>query len=87
MLQMDPRKRMNAEQALDHPWIVKHVNTDMMMNEEDRQDNPSVEVVYNETTRKHPVQRSNSPPRSPTRKVSMSMFRLKLFVKTMRWKL
>mmetsp|Transcript_1066 Transcript_1066/g.2121 ORF Transcript_1066/g.2121 Transcript_1066/m.2121 type:complete len:423 (-) Transcript_1066:34-1302(-) len=87
MLQMDPRKRMTVKQALNHPWIVKHVNTDMMMNEEDRQDNSFVKVVYNETTRKHLVECSNSPTRSPMRKVSMSMFRLKLFVKTMRWKL
>mmetsp|Transcript_34205 Transcript_34205/g.60150 ORF Transcript_34205/g.60150 Transcript_34205/m.60150 type:complete len:403 (-) Transcript_34205:113-1321(-) len=88
MLQMDPRKRMTAEQALRHPWIVKHANTDMMMTEEDREDNSSIEVVYNETEtpRKHPVQCSStptrssptrsSPPRSPTRKVRMSMFGL-----------
>jgi hypothetical protein len=42
---------MTVEQALDHPWMRIHNanNTDMVMSdddEEDRQDQPSVEVVF-----------------------------------------
>merc|ERR1712013_760162 len=45
LLQKDPRKRMTVDQALDHPWIVKHVNIRVLEVEEERQDNSSVEVV------------------------------------------
>ena len=52
LLQKDPRKRMNVEQALNHPWIVQwianHVDTDAATNYvEDRQHISSVEVVLN----------------------------------------
>mmetsp|Transcript_22889 Transcript_22889/g.34848 ORF Transcript_22889/g.34848 Transcript_22889/m.34848 type:complete len:403 (-) Transcript_22889:68-1276(-) len=51
LLQKDPRKRMNVEQALNHPWIVQwmanHVDTDAATNYvEDRQDISSIEVVF-----------------------------------------
>jgi len=71
LLQRNPRNRMTVEHALNHPWIVKHVNTDMMMNEEDL-DNSSVEVIYNESPKKQIVQ--DSPTRNPARQVRMSMF-------------
>lgn len=53
LLQKDPRKRMNVEQALNHPWIVqwiaKRVDTSATASYlEDRQDISSVEVVLNE---------------------------------------
>jgi len=45
LLQKDPRKRMTVDQALNHPWIRKHVNIHVFQTEENRQDNSSVEVV------------------------------------------
>jgi len=84
MLKTDPRKRMTLEQALNHPWIVKHVNVNVnvakvvIMNEEDQlQDHSSVEVVYSEKPRKKRTEHllGGSPPRS-RRKVRMSMFGL-----------
>ncbi|KAL3806186.1 hypothetical protein ACHAXA_011735 [Cyclostephanos tholiformis] len=50
LLRMDPRRRMTAREALNHPWILKHVvcNTVARCNEE-RQDIPSVEVVFKGT--------------------------------------
>lgn len=45
-LQRDPRKRMTVEQALNHPWMKKYVNTNNYASEEGRQDNSSVGVVF-----------------------------------------
>eukprot|EP00571_Detonula_confervacea_P010870 CAMPEP_0172300668 /NCGR_PEP_ID=MMETSP1058-20130122/2695_1 /TAXON_ID=83371 /ORGANISM="Detonula confervacea, Strain CCMP 353" /LENGTH=401 /DNA_ID=CAMNT_0013010505 /DNA_START=78 /DNA_END=1283 /DNA_ORIENTATION=+ len=76
MLQMDPRKRMTVEQALNHPWILKHACKDVMP-EEDWQEKTSVEVLYNESPRKRSVIRGgDSPSSSPRRKVRRSMFSL-----------
>jgi len=83
MLQLDPTRRMSAEQAMNHPWIAKHaiVEQDVVVEtaeEEERQDNSSVEVLYKESPpqrRKHVVspRGCRSPPR---RKLRMSMFAL-----------
>ena len=54
-LQKDPRKRMTVEQALNHPWIVKHVNTQSLMSDEDRQDTSSVEVVLTGLSRRDAI--------------------------------
>ncbi len=52
LLQKDPRKRVSALQALNHPWIVKHVSKD---GEDNRQDCASVEVVYDHLTERESV--------------------------------
>jgi serine/threonine protein kinase len=31
LLQMNPRKRMTAEEALNHPWLVRHTRIDVVM--------------------------------------------------------
>jgi len=50
LLVKDPRSRMTADQALMHPWIVKHVySTDVVQNDENRQDNLSVEDVFEDS--------------------------------------
>ncbi|KAL7531110.1 hypothetical protein ACHAXR_003852 [Thalassiosira sp. AJA248-18] len=70
MLQMDPKKRMSVEQALNHPWLVKHnVNTDVLMRQEEEvQERSSVEVVYNET----PPRKRNLSVTQPSRMVQPS---------------
>lgn len=45
LLQKDQRKRMTVEQALNHPWIVKHANTHATIIEEEREDKSSGHVV------------------------------------------
>mmetsp|Transcript_27553 Transcript_27553/g.58872 ORF Transcript_27553/g.58872 Transcript_27553/m.58872 type:complete len:411 (+) Transcript_27553:87-1319(+) len=45
LLQKDPRKRMTVEQAMNHPWMVKHANTDEVMIEDEHQDRSSEEAV------------------------------------------
>eukprot|EP00585_Thalassiosira_rotula_P004153 CAMPEP_0196145910 /NCGR_PEP_ID=MMETSP0910-20130528/21620_1 /TAXON_ID=49265 /ORGANISM="Thalassiosira rotula, Strain GSO102" /LENGTH=403 /DNA_ID=CAMNT_0041407993 /DNA_START=36 /DNA_END=1244 /DNA_ORIENTATION=+ len=70
LLQMDPRKRMTAEQALRHPWILKHTSADVMIHKEECQVEPSVEVSHIETPRQQsPAQRVSLSPRRPTRKL------------------
>lgn len=48
LLHKDPRKRMTAKQALNHPWMTKHTDHDIVMIDENCQDDLSVEVVYRE---------------------------------------
>ena len=56
MLQMDPRMRMTAEQALGHPWIVNRVRTGVLANNDEvRQDNESVEVVFKGLARRESI--------------------------------
>jgi len=33
LLQMDPTKRMTVEEALNHPWIIRHTPTDAVMSD------------------------------------------------------
>ena len=51
LLQRDPRNRMTVDQALSHPWIARHVNTEQGRNDESRQDDASVEVVFEGVSR------------------------------------
>ena len=52
LLQKNPRKRMTVEQALQHPWITRHMNNgDAVMSDEDRQENSYVEVVFKQSSR------------------------------------
>ena len=80
LLQSDPRKRMTVEQAINHPWIVRHnmISSDyMVMNDDECEDKSSVEVVYSPRMRKKSVvcgSDDNSAPRR--RRVTMSMFGL-----------
>ena len=55
LLQSDPRKRMTVEQALNHPWIVKHVNKQSLMSDEDRQDTSSVKAVCKGLSRRDSI--------------------------------
>jgi len=76
-LQMNPKKRMTADQALKHPWILKHTGKEVVALVEDEcQVEPPVEVLYNEPWRKRSVVVwGGSPPRQK-RKVRTSMFGL-----------
>jgi serine/threonine protein kinase len=72
LLQYEPRSRMTAEQALNHPWMVKH---SMMMRkgagssygyglcpgEEELIDNSSVEVVYRDVKNARPKKPGTAP--------------------------
>ncbi|KAL7542239.1 hypothetical protein ACHAWF_007123 [Thalassiosira exigua] len=51
LLQMDPRRRMTAKEALEHPWIVEHADIDEAMSEDESLDDVSVDAVVNESTR------------------------------------
>jgi len=56
LIHRDPQRRMTAEQALNHRWIVKHNrNIDSMVSDEERQDNSSVEVVFKGASRRDSV--------------------------------
>eukprot|EP00585_Thalassiosira_rotula_P004822 CAMPEP_0196143164 /NCGR_PEP_ID=MMETSP0910-20130528/12763_1 /TAXON_ID=49265 /ORGANISM="Thalassiosira rotula, Strain GSO102" /LENGTH=383 /DNA_ID=CAMNT_0041404575 /DNA_START=13 /DNA_END=1164 /DNA_ORIENTATION=+ len=55
LLQKDPRKRMTVEQALHHPWLVRHTANDVVMVDEARQDNLSVEVVFHGLSRRDSI--------------------------------
>jgi serine/threonine protein kinase len=56
LLQKDPRTRMSIDQALNHPWILKHVGKDASMSDEGRQDcNSSVEVVFKGLSRRDSI--------------------------------
>eukprot|EP01082_Thalassiosira_pseudonana_P007369 g7078.t1 g7078 contig23:1807757-1809052(-) len=46
LLQMDPKKRMTADQALIHPWILSQLNR---KNVEFNREDSSVEVVFEES--------------------------------------
>lgn len=76
MLQVDPRKRMTVDQALNHPWIMKHniCTDDVIMTDEDCQGKTSVEVLYHESPRKHSV--SCGDESQSRRKVRMPMSEL-----------
>lgn len=68
LLKMDPSKRMTAEEALNHPWIVRHnasSGTEKMIDEE-RQDKSSEEDVH--------VKRSGKSRKGIRRKLRISMF-------------
>lgn len=58
LLQKDANKRMTAEQALDHPWLARHDDTSstthdvVVVEDEVRQDNSSVEVVFRGLSRR-----------------------------------
>lgn len=79
LLQKDPRKRMTAKQALNHPWIVKynknnsnHISYDGMQMDEEREENSSVEVVFHGQSERDsmcqsPASLSILIPDSPTR--------------------
>ena len=93
MLRADPKKRMTLEQALNHPWIVKHNvvvaigNNNAIMSkkianceeeEQCHQDNSSVEVVYSEMAhKKKRPDRVPGPSGSPPR--SKQKVRLSMF--------
>mmetsp|Transcript_22100 Transcript_22100/g.37902 ORF Transcript_22100/g.37902 Transcript_22100/m.37902 type:complete len:398 (-) Transcript_22100:164-1357(-) len=51
LLQIDARKRMTVDQALNHPWMRKNVDADAVMSEEDREDTSSIEVVFHGSKR------------------------------------
>mmetsp|Transcript_23492 Transcript_23492/g.38137 ORF Transcript_23492/g.38137 Transcript_23492/m.38137 type:complete len:398 (+) Transcript_23492:187-1380(+) len=51
LMQRDPRKRMPIEQALNHPWMARHMHNNLAMSYEDEQDNSSVEVVLEGASR------------------------------------
>jgi len=80
LLQMNPKKRMTIEQALNHPWIVQHTtnaNVSRMEEEQVVQDRSCVEVVYNASPppppKKKAVERTPSPrTRTYTRKMMMA---------------
>jgi len=55
LLKKDPKKRMTVGQALNHPWIVKHANTDVVVNDENRQDNSTVESVQKELSERNSI--------------------------------
>ncbi len=76
MLQVDPTRRMTAVQALNHPWIVKHLSNEMRKECEDSLDHSSVEVVYSEHGRKPSPSLIQASPARTQRKVQMSMFGL-----------
>ncbi|KAL3800881.1 hypothetical protein ACHAW5_002032 [Stephanodiscus triporus] len=38
LLQKDPRRRLTAWQAMNHPWILKHLDCELATSDEERQD-------------------------------------------------
>eukprot|EP01083_Nonionella_stella_P142599 441608_1 len=55
LLRRDPRNRMTIDEALKHPWITKHVDTELVDNDENRQDDSSTEVVFDGMSRSDAV--------------------------------
>ena len=72
LLQKDPKRRMTADEALRHPWMVRHVGStveDAAMGdaEESRQDDASVEVVFRGATERDAILLSERPAKGKRR--------------------
>eukprot|EP00585_Thalassiosira_rotula_P012689 CAMPEP_0196130836 /NCGR_PEP_ID=MMETSP0910-20130528/1071_1 /TAXON_ID=49265 /ORGANISM="Thalassiosira rotula, Strain GSO102" /LENGTH=396 /DNA_ID=CAMNT_0041390217 /DNA_START=228 /DNA_END=1418 /DNA_ORIENTATION=- len=52
LLQKNPRKRSTIEQALNHPWMVKHIKHNALMSVEIRPDNSFVDAAFKGLSRR-----------------------------------
>jgi len=71
LLQSDPAKRMTAEEAMNHPWIVRYNNADVVMRSD-----VSEEVVSKGLRLSLPKRHSRRPSRISRRNIRKAMFRI-----------
>ena len=73
LLQLDTSKRMTVDEALNHPWIIRHTSNVVEMSDDNRQDDASVEIVYHQDRSDSVIVQLPSSPSRPAPRPGVAM--------------